>query len=437
MAKIGGLDAFSDLQPAPVRRSSPRRTARTPPASSALQGVLAALYEREDSGRRSARRHRPSCRACSPTTPGTGSSACSRSATPARSPPRPLPTGTRWSRTTRCSSASWWGCRRTGAGCSSPRRASGCGRRSPRSPARRRCSPTPSTRTRPNSEDPTDASGVLGACPPDMRNEDLRRVARGLRRAARRVGRALPPRHRAAPPPAARARPRTVAIDDPELGAVLQPGPLVRMDATPAPARSTGACRSTSTATRCRTRRPPDPHASAAPPADARLHARRSRASPCSSSAPTTPRRTARRSSPTSARASSRSSSSTATRSGTSSRSPKWARSRSCRARRASPSTSPSDEGREIVYELVRGADAVLQSFRGRRRRTPRLHRHGSARGQPRPRVPRRRPATASTARAATAPLSRPPWVPGAGSRTATWAGVATSRSAPTSTSRR
>ena len=49
-----------------------------------------------------------------------------------------------------------------------------------------------------------DPGRVLGGRPHQHEDEDLRRVARGLRRASRRVGRPVPPRHRAPAPPAAR-----------------------------------------------------------------------------------------------------------------------------------------------------------------------------------------------------------------------------------------
>ena len=44
---------------------------------------------------------------------------------------------------------------------------------------------------------------------------------------------------------------------------------------------------------------------------------------------------------------------------------PMPARSRRCRARRASRSISAVPEGRELVHRIVRGADLVLASYRG------------------------------------------------------------------------
>ena len=79
-----------------------------------------------------------------------------------------------------------------------------------------------------------------------------------------------------------------------------------------------------------------------------------------------------------------------------------------------------TDDGREIVHELVRHADAVLSSFRAGVVERLGLDADDAARGEPRPRVPQRARATASTGRAATAPRSRRRSAPAPGWRGAT-----------------
>ena len=122
---------------------------------------------------------------------------------------------------------------------------------------------------------------------------------------------------------------RSSTVDDPALGAVRQPGPMVQHVARRPAAVDRSAPDARRSTARRRARRAVRPHrdlctVSALEAGRRRAAARRRHRA--SSWARTTPRPTARRCSPTSARASSRSSSSTATRSATSSRSPRSAR---------------------------------------------------------------------------------------------------------------
>ena len=172
---------------------------------------------------------------------------------------------------------------------------------------------------------------------------------------------------------------RSIAVDDPALGAVTQPGPLVAMDATPASIDRVGAALDEHGAElRARARRARSPRATDDGPPIRRWPASRS-----SSSARSTPLRSARRSSPTSARASSRSSSSTATRCAGSCRSPRLA-----------------------AIKVLQGKESVAVDIAQRRRSRDRLRarpprRRGAAV------VPRRcrRPARCTTTR----PCSREP----------------------------
>ena len=140
-----------------------------------------------------------------------------------------------------CSSASWSGCPPTGGGCSSRRRANGCGRRSSRSPSSTPCSPSPSTTTRRTPRTPRSGSRSGSAPSPACRR---RPTTSGSRSST-----SIPtcgPSSSATAPSSCTTRSwsqddRVATIDDPELGTVLQPGPLVRMDATPAQLDRSGA----------------------------------------------------------------------------------------------------------------------------------------------------------------------------------------------------
>ena len=402
MAKIGGLRRFSNLS----RRDGPSFVADAVlrvhvRASSRCK----AFSPRSTNAKQAARANGSTprwCRACSRTTRGTGSFGSSRRQYPGRAHRRAarrrratdtehgalLPPDGRAVR------------RRTVDAVLADERAAVAGV-PPRHRSSTSCSRTREYEDAPNSDDPAVRVAFWERALTNVRTKTYDEWLKVFDDESRRVGRPLPPRHRAAAPPAARAGPprrdhrrsrRSVRCSNPDRSCGW----------TRPPRRST-ARRRASTSTRRASARSADAGVDAACDGRAPRHAnRRSRVSP--SRARHLLRRAVRRHAahrPRRARDQDR-----AARRRPDPPHPPVPRSRRDQGapgqgERRRRHREPTRAARSCC-ELVRRADAVLQSFRAGVAAAARVHRRRPPRGEPRPRVPQR-------ARIRRRPAVRPP----------------------------